>query len=389
MVCARAPVRRRTSPDASAADPPWAPSGWADWPGGDLPGSEAGLNSFGRTLRLLRHRAGLSQPELAGKVFVSQATISRFEAGTRAPGPALALLLDQAVAAAGALASLVPADDDRAAFLARRPGLVDSAAILELESGLYRLRRLEDASSSADVMPMVAARAEMALRAAKDAPYALRAPAIGVAAIGATYLGWCHFVAGRYEAAELTLDHAVSYAFESREPDRIERVMSFRGVLELVWGNPAAAASMFGAARHDTRVHPAFRAYDTAQQARALAHAGEAREADRLLLETDRLGETVDYSDVPVSGYWYTPGWLALRRGVVMLAQGRTAQARREIEQGYAAMPAEHRRAYWARQWIETVTTTHAPCDLVLPPHHRGRPAAPSARPARPRRPRT
>ncbi|MER5863388.1 helix-turn-helix transcriptional regulator [Kitasatospora sp. NPDC002040] len=340
------------------------------------------MTPFGRTLRLLRRRAGLSQPALAARVFVSQSTVSRIESGTRTPDPALARLLDQALAARGALAALIPADPDRAAFQARRPDLVDRTTITHLESGLVHLRKLEDTSSSADVTPMVAARTGAAVQLARNAPYALRPSAIGAAAMGAAYLGWCHFLAGRYAEAEAELDRAVAYAYESRAPDRLERTMSYRGVLELVWGSPAAAASMLGAARRDTGAHPALRAYDAGQQARALAHAGETREADRVLLEADRLAERIDYADLPVGAYWYTPGWLALRRGVAMLALGRTAQARREIEQGYAAMPTEHQGAHWARQWIDVLAADRPPADLILPPHQRGRPT--SSAPRRP-----
>ncbi|MFJ8473549.1 helix-turn-helix domain-containing protein [Kitasatospora sp. NPDC094011] len=343
--------------------------------------------SFGRTLRLLRRRAGLSQPTLAGRVFVSQPTISRLESGARMPDPALARLLDEVLETGGALASLVPADPDRAAFQACRPDVVDRTRIVETESGLVRLRILEDSSSSAEVTPMVAARAEMAVEAARDAPYSLRAPAIGAAAMGAAYLGWCHFLAGRYDAAENTLDRAVAYAYESQAPDRLERTMSYRGVMELVCGSPSAAASMFGAARRDTRAHPALRAYDTGQQARALAHAGETREADRLLLEAGRLAETIDYTDLPVGTYWYTPGWLTLQRGVAMLAQGRTASARHEIEQGYAAMPTEHQQAHWARKWIDVVTADAPPADLLLPANQRGRYGRPTSHRTHSRRP--
>ncbi|WP_369383756.1 helix-turn-helix transcriptional regulator [Streptomyces sp. cg36] len=329
------------------------------------------MRAFGRTMKLLRRRAGLSQPALAAKVFVSQPTISRLESGTRTPDPTLARLLDEALGARGALAGLIPEDPDRADFEARRPELVDRAKIVDVEQGLVRLRMLEDQSSSADVTPMVAARAEMALRTARDAPYALRAGAIGAAAMGAAYLGWCHFLAGRYEAAERTLDAAVAYAYESRAPDRLERTMSYRGVLELVCGSAAAAACMFDASRQDTGAHPALRAYDAGQQARALAHAGERREADRLLLEADRLADTVDYADLPVGAYWYTPGWLALRRGVAMLAQGRINLAQQEIEQGYAAMPAQHRQAHWARQWIDAIHGDQEPSDLIHPRQRR------------------
>ncbi|AUG75519.1 hypothetical protein CFP65_0557 [Kitasatospora sp. MMS16-BH015] len=346
------------------------------------------MTSFGRTLRLLRQRAGISQPALAAQVFVSQPTISRFESGERSPDPTLARLLDEALGAGGALAGLAPADPERTEFRARRPGAVDRATIVELESGLVELRRIEDASSSAGVTPMVAAQTECIVAAAREVPYALRARAVGVAAMGAAYLGWCQFLAGRYAQAEQMLDRAVAYAYESQTAERLERTMSYRAVLELVWGSPTAAASMFDAARRDTGAHPALRAYDTVQQARALAHAGEHREADRMLLTADRLAQSIDYADLPVGTYWYTPGWLALQRGVAMLAQGRAESARREIEEGYAAMPAAHQQAHWARQWIEVATADRAPVDLILPPNERGKRSAPAARPPRPRRPR-
>lgn len=48
---------------------------------------------FGAALRAARARAGLTQPELATRSTVSVPAIARYEAGTRAPHLAEALLL--------------------------------------------------------------------------------------------------------------------------------------------------------------------------------------------------------------------------------------------------------------------------------------------------------
>ncbi|MBO0885291.1 MAG: helix-turn-helix transcriptional regulator, partial [Mycobacterium sp.] len=51
--------------------------------------SEASGGEFGRTLRRLREERGLSQPQLAKQVPISQSNLSRYENGKQTPDPSV------------------------------------------------------------------------------------------------------------------------------------------------------------------------------------------------------------------------------------------------------------------------------------------------------------
>lgn len=77
------------------------------------------LESAGDLLRQARHRAGLTQTQLAGRAGVTQSVISAYESGRRQPS--LPLLLSLVAATGHAVdASLVSADDERASAIESR-----------------------------------------------------------------------------------------------------------------------------------------------------------------------------------------------------------------------------------------------------------------------------
>src|ERR1700738_4363805 len=66
--------------------------------------------SLGEALRRPSESAGMSQPQLARLMPISQASLSRYEHGRQAVDPTTADRLDEILNAGGALRALLPAD---------------------------------------------------------------------------------------------------------------------------------------------------------------------------------------------------------------------------------------------------------------------------------------
>lgn len=64
---------------------------------------------------------------------------------------------------------------------------------------------------------------------------------------------------------------------------------------------------------------------------------------------------TLEDVPLPSFGYWYTPGFWAVQRGIVLALMGRRADAIREAELGVAVMPAAHRGAGWLSSMLTQV----------------------------------
>ena len=122
------------------------------------------VESFGQALRRRRESAGLSQPQLARRVPISQASLSRYERGLQSVVQSIADRLDDILKAGGSLRALLPTDADsalrlvtppqtvldahdadRLAYVAEHPRQVDRAAVDALAGVLAASRRLEDA----------------------------------------------------------------------------------------------------------------------------------------------------------------------------------------------------------------------------------------------------
>src|SRR5690606_22205456 len=109
--------------------------------------------SFGQLLKGLREQLGLSQPELAREVPISQSSLSRYESDRQVPTAKVAARLDELLAAEGALIRAMqhppsahiinPDDRDRVAHHIAYPSRVDATTVRALADILAAQRRLD------------------------------------------------------------------------------------------------------------------------------------------------------------------------------------------------------------------------------------------------------
>lgn len=314
--------------------------------------------SFGAALLRLREAAGLSQRKLARAVPISQSALSRYEAGLQRPDERTAARLDDLLSAGGQLlelwptlgtGALSPAEEERLAETADRPRLVDAAALESLGGVLTAVRRLEDETSSAHVIPMVDAQRELARQFAAEARSAMRPVAVGLLSELEQYRGWLAIPGQEWARARQHLDRAAVLAMEADDPLRLSTALSFSAYGAIRRHDLSAADALSEAARRDTRVHIGLRTYETYQRAEVLARNDERTDAVRLLTEADGMVDRLPPAqELPPSGYWYTPAFFLGQRAFVLRALGDEAGARQAARDCLAEMPPEWTTSEWA-----------------------------------------
>lgn len=314
--------------------------------------------SFGAALLRLREAAGLSQRKLACAVPISQSALSRYETGLQRPDDRTAARLDELLSAGGQLLelwptlgteTLSPAEEERLADVAARPRRVDAAALDSLAGVLTAVRRLEDETSSAHVIPMVDAQRELARQFAAEARSAMRPVAVGLLSELEQYRGWLAIPGQRWTQARQHLDRAAVLAMEADDPLRLSTALSFSAYGAMRRQDLSAADALSEAARRDTRVHIGLRTYETYQRAEVLARNDERTDAVRLLIEADGMVDRLPpVEELPPSGYWYTPAFFLGQRAFVLRALGDDSGARQAARDCLAEMPAEWASSEWA-----------------------------------------
>lgn len=129
--------------------------------------------------------------------------------------------------------------------------------------------------------------------------------------------------------------------------DQLAHSLSFRAYTARHQGDTARAVTLTDAAIAVDGAHPILAVYDRYQRAELLAVRGETRKAGKALASADTAAEAAADVELPSFGYWYTPGFWGVQRGIVLALLGRQADAVREAEQGIAALPSAHRSAGW------------------------------------------
>ncbi|MEO3771340.1 helix-turn-helix transcriptional regulator [Micromonospora sp. B9E7] len=276
---------------------------------------------FASELRRLREARGLSLRQLAAAVKHGKSLIHQFEAGQTKPTVDVAVRLDDALHACGALAALVtnaPDSDDRLAFVTAYPRRVDRAAADALAGLLAGYRRLEDAIGSGPIMAPVRAHLGTVTGLLRHAPPDVRPRVVDLAGQWAQFAGWLSMARGDGRAATIWNARALQWATEAGNTDLVAAVLSFQGHQAELRHDLPAMIVLSRESRRDETVNTALRAYCAGQEARGLAMAGAAS-ADILA----RLSEASDLSaqaaEEPLSpwGYWYTPSFFAVQQGSV------------------------------------------------------------------------
>ncbi|MGH3812043.1 MAG: helix-turn-helix domain-containing protein [Pseudonocardiaceae bacterium] len=337
-----------------------------------------GRASFVEQCAALRDQAGLSLADVATAAHVARGYVHHIERGRRWPTQRVAKALDNALDAGGALlaawevadalprAVSVPADPEdreRVALAARHPRRVDAATVSALADVLAATRRLEDQIGSAAVLPGIRANRALACSLLADARHPIRKRVGSLAGELHQYLGWLLAETGHTEQARTELDAALALGVEIDDPDLTSLALSFKGHLAWMLDDPQGVITLSRAARRDRRVFIAQHAYNTHQEARGWAMAGEPAEVDRALERADELVErAVDrQADAPPNMYWYSSGFFTLQRGLTWHTLGDACFADRaatELTNGLSELPDAERDSEWAA--IFTVAAAEA-----------------------------
>lgn len=240
-------------------------------------------------------------------------------------------------------------EQSRLAAVTRSPRRTDAAALDALARVLAALRRLEDETSAADVLPSVHAQAALVDRLVSAARSTLRRRAVGFSSEITQYLGWLYVPSRTWDVALRYLDRAVALAVEADDPLRLSTALSFRAYVAMCTHDLATARSLSEAAGRDPRVNEGLRTYLMFQQAEIVARSRDRRESVRLLGEAERMVEALPCGEeLPSSGYWYTPAFFLGQRAFVLRELGELRAARESAAASVAEMPKEWAESEWA-----------------------------------------
>ncbi|MFC5112678.1 XRE family transcriptional regulator [Amycolatopsis halotolerans] len=226
----------------------------------------------------------------------------------------------------------------------------DADALRAIAGVLAGVRRLEDATGAADVLPTVHAQRSMVDRLAQNARGQVRAEAVGLLSELEQYLGWLSIPLDRWSQSRQHLDRAATLALEAGDPDRLSTALSFSAYRNLRRDNLQSAEALNEAAGRDTRVNVGLRTYTKFQRAEVLARDGQSAESRRVLADAERLTEglPIDPEELPTAGYWYIPSFFLGQRAFVLAALGEKQEAARTAREAIAEMPPAWRTAEWA-----------------------------------------
>lgn len=286
----------------------------------------------GPLLRELRTAAGIGLRSMAAKTHFSPAYLSEVETGCKTVTPAVIDAYRRVLGDDPAL------DMDRLAATVSNPESVGLSVLDDLSVMLARTRHLEDTMGTALVIPTI--------RGIDTMTRAL-VPVGGaeLAAEVATYRGHLERAAGRHALADKLLSDATSLSHGVNDSLHAH-ALAYTAHNAWQAGNLRQALADGEAATQVSGAHPTVAAYVLYLRADLLAAAGDDTRSFRTLHRADKIVESLS-GEPPAENYFYTPGYFAVHRGVVLSALGRQAEAVREAQQGLEALPPELRRAEW------------------------------------------
>jgi transcriptional regulator with XRE-family HTH domain len=318
------------------------------------------MESFGDELRRLRRAAGLSQPQLATLVPISQTSLSRYENGRQSPDPGTVDRLEEILETNGVLRALAgelparargaaPDDRDRLSFVAKHPRSVDERALAALSRVLAESRLMEDQFGPHLVLEPACGYLRVVERLALDARGALRPRVVDVAAQWAQFAGWLHAATDQRVRAARWFDRVLEWSAESGNATLHANALSYKGHLAWMAGNVGPMVGLSQAAQRNRDVHVSQRAFDAMQEARGHAMAGDVLDADRALgVATERVERISDAAELPPWSYYYDLSFWTLQRGLIYrYLPERREQAAQLLQAGLAALPVEQQAAEW------------------------------------------
>lgn len=322
---------------------------------------------FGRLLREMRKRRGLSLTGLAAESYVSTSHISRMENGQRTPTPDVALSLDRALAADGKLAGMVtdhtadPGHEEQVAYALAHPRSLGGEDVAALQAALAAHRRLDDQWSAGALFRMAEAQHDAIVDAARDARGGAATGLQVVAAESMQFMGWLNAqlrrdsTADRLYAASANLAESVGAAGLASQSRR------FRGSLAWERGSPRAMVRHYQHAAATQGAGLLHRIDATLRQAHGLALLGDRPAAVRTLhIASDMTTSAPDDAPPDQFAYWLTAAWIRFPLGLAHLELGQHADAAENLRAGLDRLPADQRETAWTVQYRRALERAEA-----------------------------
>lgn len=321
--------------------------------------------TFGDRLRRLRHERGLSLRELARQAHHSKTVVWEWEAGIKIPNVDVAKAMDAILEAGGTLtaAAQFPAangDAGRLAHVAAAPRTVDAASVDALAGVLANLRRLEDAIGARPLLAATAGPLRLAVSLADEARGPLRPRVVDLAGQWAQFAGWLRASAGQLGKARDWYARTLEHATEAGHHDLIATALSMRGNLAWMARKPGPVVGLSAAAaeRADS---PSVKAMAVQQEARGYAVLGDGEQVQRLLDQAEVLVDQAAAAPEaePPWIYFYSPGYLAMQRGLAYRLLDRPHDAITALTDGLAATGPDVRGSEFVAVYVLHLAEAH------------------------------
>jgi transcriptional regulator with XRE-family HTH domain len=321
--------------------------------------------TFGDRLRRLRHDQGLSLRELAKLAHHSKTVVWEWETGLKVPPADVAARLDSILEGGGTLAAAAaqPAangDASRLAYITAAPRTVDGASVDALAGVLANMRRLEDSVGARPLIAAIASPLRLVESLADEARGPLRTRVVDLAGQWAQFAGWLRASVGQPVKARDWYARTLEHATEAGDVDLIATALSMRGNLAWMARQPGQVIGLSAAAgvRGDS---PGIRAMAAQQEARGHAVLGEADQVERLLDKAeDQMDEAAaDPDREPPWVYFYTPGYLAMQRGLAYGLLDRPEAAIAALTEGLASTGQDLRGSEFVSVYVLHLAEAH------------------------------
>src|SRR5438128_1895789 len=206
-------------------------------------------------------------------------------------------------------------DVERLAATAADPSGAGASSLEDIEVILERTRHLEDQVGPSLVVSVVrgidSVAKALATRGAGGGASATMASEVSI------YRGWLESANGRPIIADKALSDSAVLAEDAGDASQLSHAYSFRAYVARHAGDLPKAVALADAAIGVSGSHPILPVYDRYQRAELLALQDDRPAAFRALHRADRAAEAAENIELPSFGYWYTPGFWGVRRGVV------------------------------------------------------------------------
>jgi transcriptional regulator with XRE-family HTH domain len=296
--------------------------------------------SFGQCMRDLMAERGLSQAELARRVPLSAAHLSRLATDARRPTPELAARIDTLLGADGRLAALAAQPTPPQPSTLLRP--LDEGDAGRIRADVARLVALDTQHGSAGLLPV----AQRAFRAAADrlsragATAGATADVHAAAADLAALVAWVAADDVRHDVSRQVALEGLALADIAGDRRLHEFLVSHLSMVAEHAGRPAEALAFadrgLGEGPSLLRVRAMFRM----RRARALGQLGA---TDEGLLEWElarqMLEDASERAEEDKVTYWLHDSELAIHRAVILAEGGRAREAVEWSRQGVDLLP--------------------------------------------------